>query len=236
MTKTAISGRVLSRTLLISSMLVAASAMAFLATPKLIERQDWPVLETSIPQQIGAWQALPNPLVQVSLSTNSETDMNQPYDQTVMRSYTDNQGHMIQVAVAWGKRQRQEIKIHRPELCYPAQGLAVQSLTDVSFPLTSVSQQPVIGKRMIAKDHSGHTELVSYWIRIGNVYSSSAFQTRMHILKEGLAGHVTDGMLVRVSQRVGKDQDTEAVFDRQERFAAALVNASPPATKELLVR
>jgi len=236
MLKTAIKGRVLLRTLLVSSMLVAASAMAFLATPKLIERQDWPVLENTIPQRFGVWRALPNPLVQVSLSTDPETDINQPYDQTVMRSYQDDQGHIIQVAVAWGKRQRQEVKIHRPELCYPAQGMAVQSLTDVNFPLTSISQQPVIGKRMVTKDHSGGTELVSYWIRIGNVYSSSAWQTRMHILKEGLAGHVTDGMLVRVSQRVGQNQDAAAVFDRQERFAAALVNASPDATKELLVR
>lgn len=236
MQKTAITARIPLRTLLLSSMFVAASAMAYVATPKLVERHDWPVLETSIPKQIGTWQALPNPLAQVSLSTNSETDINQPYDQTVMRSYRDDQGHVIQVAVAWGKSQRQEIKIHRPELCYPAQGLSVQSLTDVSFPLTSMSQQQVIGKRMITKDHAGQTELVSYWLRIGNVYSSSALETRMHILKEGLSGHVPDGILVRVSQRVPADHDQEAVFARQEQFAVALVKASPDAVKELLAR
>lgn len=237
MVKTDINRKILPRTILICLLLVGASAAAVLARPKLVERQKWPVLEEVIPAQVGHWRALNNPLIQVAVSTNSETDISQPYDQTVMRSYEDGEGHLIQVAIAWGKRQRQEIKIHRPELCYPAQGLAVQSLTDVTFPLESLSKQQVIGKRMVAKDRNSQIELVSYWIRIGTVYSSSPWHTRLHILKEGMAGHVTDGMLVRVSQRLPPDEKNyEAAFGRQERFAAALVNASPNDAKELLVR
>jgi EpsI family protein len=189
-----------------------------------------------VPKRIGEWQVVESPLVQVGLTTGKETDMNQPYDETVMRTYQDGKGHVIQIALAWGQRQRQEIKIHRPELCYPAQGYTVSALREATFPARTVGGQPITGKRMVTKDRNEQTQLVSYWIRIGHVYSSSAWATRLHILQEGLKGRMTDGILVRASQYVPSDQDQEAAFKLQEQFMADLVQASPPQAKDALAR
>lgn len=223
------------RTMAISLMLLVAAATAILATPRLHEDAAPIEMDNSTPSAFGAWQVLPTAAMQVGLTTTAN-DINQPYDQTVMRTYVDTQGHAIQVALAWGRHQRQEIKIHRPELCYPAQGLAVESLKDIQFPLLLPNHQVVVGKRMIAHNSAGQKELVSYWIRIGSLYSGNAWQTRLHIMKEGLAGRVTDGVLVRVSQRLANDQDFDAAFVRQEQFISDLYKASPATLQHILAR
>lgn len=230
-----------AKSIVLCVLLGLAALAAYVARPVLHEAGSVPDLEKEVPTKIDQWVALTNPISQVSLTTeksDTDTDINQPYDQSVLRTYADGQGHTVAVALAWGKRQRQEVKIHRPELCYPAQGLAVKSITDVTFPVVSSDKTPIIGKRMITMDRNGQMELVSYWIRIGHVYSDSAWKTRMHILNEGLAGRVTDGMLVRVSQRLPMNStaNIESTFARQEAFAASLVGSVPPATRQLLAR
>lgn len=232
--------RMHARTWVLASILCGAALAARLAQPTLHERGEEPQLETSIPNKIGPWSALASPITQVSITQGNTPDISQPYDQSVLRTYVDNQGHQIGVAVAWGKHQRQEVKIHRPELCYPAQGYAVKKLLDHTFTVKSMtSQQPIIGKRMIALDRNGSMEVVSYWIRIGSIYSDSAFKTRLHILQEGLAGRVTDGLLMRVSQRMpasAEPDQLESAFQRQEQFAAEIVRSVTPATRDLLAR
>src|SRR5690606_35238716 len=95
----------------------------------------------------------------------------------------------------------------------------------------------VTGFRLVAKQANGSGyELVSYWIRIGNSYSDSAWKTRLAIMKEGLQGRMTDGVLVRVSQRSNKPPASDEVFKRQEKFAAQLVASTAPEGKILLVR
>lgn len=223
------------RTLGIVLASAAASALAVIATPRLKEDTQRVNLESRVPRAFGEWRELPTPFVQVPLEVNSETSINQPYDQTVMRTYVDDHGNQVSVALAWGRHQRQEVKIHRPELCYPAQGFAVEKLVPVRFPVAAGDGSAITGKRMVTRDRTGRIEAVSYWIRLGASYSDSAWETRLHILREGLAGRVTDGMLVRVSTRAAAGTDLEQVFARQERFTAQLVAASPPDVRHMLV-
>jgi EpsI family protein len=229
-----------ARTLLVTGLMCVAAVAARIVQPTLHESDHTPQLESSVPAKVGTWSALASPVTLVSLNKSNEPDINQPYDESLLRTYVDGQGHQIAVAVAWGKRQRQEVKIHRPELCYPAQGFAVKQLSDHNFTLKSeTSQQAIEGKRMLASDRNGGLEVVSYWIRIGSIYSDSALETRMHILREGLAGRVTDGLLMRVSQRVSggtSGAELEEVFQRQEKFVEQLVNSVTPATRDFLAR
>lgn len=226
------------KSLLIVAALLASAAAARLLTPTLHAIENAPQLDQSLPKTVDAWHFVPSPFVQVGLTTTgaAETSMDQPYDQSILRSYQDNEGNIINVAVAWGERQRQEIKIHRPELCYPAQGFQVIKLDNVSFPLNTPAGEPVIGKRMLTRDRNGQIEAVSYWIRIGSVYSDSAWKTRLHILEEGLAGRIPDGVLVRVSQRIPDGTNLEAVYKRQEAFAARLATLTDAGSRALLVR
>lgn len=212
------------RTIAIAGLLLVAAFLGAKLRPTIIEGTPPPPLAEVVPKQFGEWRDVPNPLVQVETFVNTDgASRDQPYDDLVSRTYTNKQGEHIMVALAYGKHQRQEIKIHRPELCYPAQGWRVLKLDPVTFPVQSLSGKPVTGHRLLTRQGEAATEAVSYWIRIGDNYSDSAWQTRMTIMKEGLQGRMTDGILVRVSQRVTPGQDEEAIFKRQEQFVAQLV-------------
>lgn len=225
------------RTIAITGLLLFTAFLGVQLRPTIIEGAAPPPLNQIVPKAFGAWRDLPNPMVQVETFVNGEgASRDQPYDDLVSRTYTNGEGEQIMVALAYGKHQRQEIKIHRPELCYPAQGWRVLKLTPVTFPFQTPSGQPVIGHRLLTQKGNGPIEAVSYWIRIGDSYSDSAWQTRMTIMKEGLQGRMTDGILVRVSERMAPGQSEEATFKRLESFAEQLVASTRSDGRHLLLK
>ena len=140
------------------------------------------------------------------------------------------------LALAWGKRQRQEVKIHRPDLCYVAQGYKIQSLRSITYSnILSPTGEPIVGNHMYAQGSRGG-EAVSYWVRIGDIYSEDAFETRFHIFREGLKGRVPDGILVRASVRVRDAGEAQAVWPMMDQFLADLATMTPPSAKGLLIR
>ncbi|HRD34532.1 MAG TPA: EpsI family protein [Rhodocyclaceae bacterium] len=221
--------------LLIAGSLVVAAVLAMIASPKLTTVENVPNLEDSVPRSFGDWRERPSPIVQVSLTTGTEPDMNQPYDQTVMRAYQNSQGQIVYLALAWGEQQRQEVKIHRPDLCYVAQGFKVWRLESVAFDQIATNRStPVSGKHMLA--FSGQVgEAVSYWMRIGGLFSEDAFETRIHILREGLQGRIPDGVLVRASAHVRDEKEAEAVWPVLDEFMRELTEASPEAVRGLML-
>ena len=55
-------------------------------------------------------------------------------------------------------------------------------------------------------------------------------------VKEGLAGRIPDGILVRASQKIQTDADAEKAFPILEEFLANLVAATPENARVLMVR
>lgn len=216
--------------------LISTFALSISLRPTISSSAESPHLATQIPTAFGQWKEIPNPLDQISASTD-ELSREQPYDEVLARSYTNGAGAIVMLTLAYGKNQRQEIKIHRPELCYPAQGFAVKDLKDAHFSgiTSSTTGETISGKRMIAS-HKMFSEAVSYWIRIGDTYSSSAWQTRWTIMKEGLNGRMTDGILVRVSQRIPPGSDPTPHYELQEEFARELVNSLNGNARTVLAR
>lgn len=221
----------------IAAVLLAAAAAALALTPKLSYVDDVPSLEQTVPRQFGDWKEVATPFIQVDLSTrrDGETTTDQPYDETVMRAYRNSRGDVVMLALAYGERQRQEVKVHRPDLCYVSQGFRILDLRPTTFDNVTGTKKPVEGKRMLASSR-GRMEAVSYWLRIGDLYSESAWETRGYLIKEGLAGRVPDGILVRASRPVASAAEAESAYPVLERFLADLVQASPPTTAAVLVQ
>lgn len=226
-----------ARSIFIAIVLLLIGAAGVVLRPSINSAIPSPNLEASVPERFGDWKTLPNPLIQASLSTDGATSTDQPYDEIVSRTYVNSQGEVVMLALAYGKNQRQEIKIHRPELCYPAQGFKVTNIAPMAFNgiVSMDSGEPIIGKRMTANG-KGMDEVVSYWIRIGDTYSASPWRIRWQIMKEGLQGRMTDGVLVRLSQRrqPGTDHATSHVL--MERFVVEMLEAMDPAKRAYLVR
>lgn len=218
-----------------ASMLATAAAVLILQ-PDPIPTSAHAILAQTVPTAFGDWKEVASDAEQVDPGKNAEDpSTDRPYDDVLMRAYGNSRGDVVLLTLAYGRNQRQEVKIHRPDVCYTAQGFQLVSRSSVSFPVSGVSGKSVDGMRMLVTA-PGRTELVSYWIRIGDVFTDNAWAIRYHIFQQGVSGHAVDGMLVRASQIV---TDSGAAsperFRLQERFLADLVLALPrPARRQLV--
>lgn len=223
------------RGLVIGGLMGAAALAAYALTPTRLVASPSP-LASIVPSRFGPWQEMPSAVRQTDLFVRRDTgpDMNNPYDDVLMRSYANTHGETVMLALAYGRRQTQEVKIHRPELCYIAQGYRITS--DTQAAVGGVPGLPVIPGHRLLAEAPGRTEAVSYWIRIGDMFSQDAWQTRSYLFREGLFDRrVPDGILVRASQFVSDPVQLEATYQVQERFLLELVQAMAPTGRRMLV-
>lgn len=182
-----------------------------------------PDLSEMIPSQFGLWKKTETALVQSELAVNDEGHIttDSPYDVTLTRTYQNASGQQIMLAVAYGKDQRQEIKIHRPEVCYPAQGFVVNNFSEKEELALFGNVMPV--NAFLAKK-GDRLEAVIYWIRIGSSLAHNPFELRLHILKNGILGEKTDGILVRSSQIIRSERDYGPSLNLQIAFLEKFLN------------
>jgi EpsI family protein len=206
---------------IVGAAMLLASGLSIALTPARLGVDTKVDFEKLVPSEFEGWKEVKTPFVQADLAPRDrvETTTDQPYDETLLRTYANADGRVVMLALAWGRTQRQEVKIHRPELCYVAQGFEVKDKRATSVPLAPGLNIPAY--RLLA-GNEGRNEPITYWIRIGNTIPATAWQSRMTILKEGLAGHVPDGILVRVSQALPTSANLDASYATQAEFLKAL--------------
>jgi EpsI family protein len=219
---------------LLASML-ATVALSHWLTPVLTAGNPVGSLEQGVPQAFGDWKQVPTASAQAHLSTGDDGQALSDliYDQVVMRTYVNSGGEQIMLALAYAKEQRQEVKLHLPEICYPAQGYKVISLKPAVLNVTSAG--PLPGKQMLAAS-SGRTEAVTYWTRVGEGYPQGGLAMRMQIFRDGLKGKIDDAILVRASTVVRDDSEAPAAYALQQQFLSALVAATDAGGKALVVQ
>jgi exosortase B len=215
---------------------LTAVGAAALLTPRPIANQGAGNLEAMIPRQFGEWTIIDRPSIPVDVLANEpgETTLHSPYDQVVMRVYRHSSGAIVDLAVAYGKHQRQEVKIHQPELCFNSQGFRVKERRGTEFKRPQGDGGPAITGINLYSEGNMAKLAASYWIRIGKVYSDSAWETRWEIFREGLSGRAVDGVLVRATVQVPSQEATGEAYPMMERFLAdLLVHGSPELRRAL---
>ncbi|WP_036266188.1 exosortase-associated protein EpsI, B-type [Methylobacillus glycogenes] len=214
--------------------MVVSSGLALALTPDLSSVRDDPHLESFVPSSFGQWQEVKTNQVQMDLTVrrDGEPSIDNPYDEVLMRSYANEKGQVIMLALAYGKLQRQEVKVHRPELCYTAQGFSIRNQQDTAVNV-GAGATPIPSKALVAASRQ-REELVLYWIRIGDMISKSAWETRLYIVEQGLKHQLVDGILVRTSQILGED-DAEQSLQLQQQFLHDLVQAVPRDKRKYLI-
>jgi EpsI family protein len=190
-------------------------------------------LENKIPKEFGEWKIVPQVTQQVSLVSDNNLQ-NQIYDDVLMRTYTNNDGAKIMLALAYAKEQRQDVKVHQPDVCYPAQGFQMLKSQLATFNI-SANASPIVGKNQLYSG-SNHLEVVSYWVRVGDGTFLSGLQMRLKIIRDGLLKQrFDDGMLVRVSSATQSDADTEVLFKLHEKFLNDLATSVVGHSRKLLI-
>lgn len=203
----------------LSVVLLGAAAGAELVRPGVRQAEEVPplLLEAAVPTQFGPWRL-------VSEAAPIRADVQRageggPYEQILGRSYVNTQGQRVMLSIAYGANQLSDrFQAHRPEYCYQAQGFALQHLGD--------SQVSVPGKGLMLRNllavRPGRSEPISYWMVLGQEAVLPGLERKWSQFRQGLAGRVPDGYLVRVSS-IG--EDAALAHELHSRFIQDLLNA-----------
>jgi EpsI family protein len=214
------------RTLAIGLGMLAAAGLAYAMKPtRLVADADTFQLEAAIPRQFGAWTEQKQQ-VQIIDPRQQET-IDRIYSQVLTRSYVDDKGERVMLSIAYGSNQGDDLQVHRPEVCYPAQGAQLLSTLNASLP-TQWGEIPV---RRLTTQFGPRHEPVTYWVMVGERAVIGSLQGKLAQLRYGFRGRIPDGMLVRASTI---DPDDERAFAQQARFLQDLLAAVPPETRKRL--
>lgn len=209
--------------------MVMSSVLAMLATPNLMSAgmQDKFNLEAIIPKKFGGWK-MDLDYVEPLVSTDVKGEINMIYNQTLSRTYINSQGERVMLAIAYGRDQRVDSQVHRPEICYAAGGFDIKKMTKI-FLDTTFGQIPAM--RLVAKQ-GNRNEPITYWIKIGNSLTRGWFEEKWATFSYELTGQVPDGLLFRVSTI---SNDEQASYQIQQTFLTDLLKSMRSGDRQWLL-
>lgn len=220
---------ILPTAMLIFALMACAALGSIALTPTRHLADSAPKIDiaSSIPKTFGDWK-VDESIVPINPSPAQRATLEQIYDQTVSRTYVNSKGQRIMLSVAYGASQTREMRAHRQEVCYAAQGFQINNL---KHDVIAVNGALIPVTRMIAV-HQYRTEPVTYWFTMGNDIVRSYVDRQLAQMKYAFSGLIPDGYLFRVSSI---ETNPEIAYSRQIEFANQLLQATTPALRQKLL-
>ena len=216
--------------LIIGLFMFAAAGMALALKPTTRVADAGPKvdLETLIPKTFGDWKidATIAPLI---ANPEQQALINKIYTQTLTRTYINSGGERIMLSIAYGGDQSDNMAVHKPEVCYPAQGFQILKSPTISSFSTGEGSIPV--KRLVATQ-GARVEPITYWTTVGDTVAVSGLKWKLQQLKYGLTGKIPDGLLFRISSI---QADDAKAYQIQDEFTRDLLKALPPGGRQRII-
>ena len=210
------------------SMLGAAGmAQALKPTHKIADVGPIIDLETLIPKQFNDWK-VDETIVPLIANPEQEALIKEIYNQTLTRTYVNSRNERVMLSIAYGGDQSENMAIHKPEICYPAQGFQILKNTTGVF---STGEGDIPVKRLLATQGQ-RIEPITYWTTVGDTVAVSGMKWKLSQLKYGLTGQIPDGLLFRISSI---QADDSAAYRTQDEFSRALIGALTSEGKRRLI-
>jgi len=205
--------------ILIGVLMISSGALTMALTPtqKIADQQERINLETIIPDKFGDWK-IDRTIVPLQVDAETQAKLDKIYNQTLARTYVNSQGERIMLSVAYGGDQSDSLSVHKPEVCYYAQGFEIKKI----FPgelLTQYGKLPI--KRLLATK-GNRNEPITYWVTVGDKAVLPGFDQKLQQLRYGLTGSIPDGILVRISSI---DNNNDVAYQLQAIFIQDLLLA-----------
>jgi len=177
------------------AMLLAAFGGVMLKPTNLIADQKPKInLETMIPKQFSEWK-IDESIIPLQPDPEREALIKKIYYQTLARTYTNQKGERVMLSIAYGGNLSEAMQVHRPEVCYKAQGFDIEGTEKLNI---ETGFGVISGKRVLAK-MGNRIEPITYWIAIGAKVSFSSLEWKFEQFKYALSGKAAGGLLFRVS-------------------------------------
>jgi EpsI family protein len=216
------------KNLLIGLTLIAAAFGGFALKPTKHVADQGPKinLENMIPKQFADWK-IDDTIIPLQPDPVTLAVLNKLYNQMLSRTYINHRGERVMLSIAYGGDQSDSMQVHKPEVCYTAQGFQLLELEIGTFD-TGYGVIPV--KRVLVKK-GDRLEPIIYWITIGGKVAVNSLKWKLIQLKYGLTGKVPDGMLFRVSSLGEK----ASAYPVEEDFIKALMKSTTPENRKHLI-
>lgn len=205
----------------------AGMALALKPTQKIADAGPGVDLEVLIPKQFGDWE-IDETIVPLIANPEQQAVIDKIYRQTLSRTYVNSRGERIMLSIAYGGDQSDSMAVHKPEVCYPAQGFQIMKKMAGTFS-TGVGDIPV--KRLVAA-HGSRVEPITYWTTVGDAVAVSGMKWKLQQLKYGLTGKIPDGLLFRISSI---QADENLAYRSQDDFSRDLLGSLTPEGKERII-
>lgn len=207
-------------------MLAAASLVVLLTSRQGADKGPEISLEAMIPERFGEWR-LDGAIVSLAVSPVNEALLEKIYSETLTRNYINERGERIMLSIAYGGRQSTTMQVHRPEMCYPAQGFEIRDLSQ-DFIDFSGNKLPVM--KLVATQ-GRRIEPITYWVMIGDAAVRGGLEQSLARVKYGLSGKIPYGMVIRVSTISADEPHSYRV---EEQFVRDMLGAMPTAYRKIL--
>lgn len=219
----------LFRNLILVIAMVSASGLAIALRPteRIADKGPAVQLAEMIPLQFAGWREEPQKSALI-VDPQQQATINRLYSQTLSRTYVNADGYRVMLSIAYGADQTDTNQVHKPEVCYPAQGFILKNKQydtlqtgHGAIPITRI--ETTLGQR---------SEPVTYWITVGDRVVGPGFDKKLTELRYGLTGQIPDGLLFRVSSI---DPDSPQAYAAQREFTNALLASLDTASRNKLI-
>ena len=219
--------RIRNALLLLAMVVASGLALALKPHEKVADAGPKINLELMIPRQFGEWQEARFGSSQI-VDPQQKALLDKIYNQTLSRTYVNPRGYAIMLSIAYGSDQSDSLQLHKPEVCYPAQGFQLESkqVGILTFPIGTIPATRLF------TTFGPRKEPITYWTTIGESVVVGGIQKKLVELSFGLGGKIPDGMLIRVSSI---DGDTAHAWEMHGKFAEAMVGAVAVQDRKRLV-
>ncbi len=205
----------------------AGMALALKPTHKVADAGPKIDLETLIPKHFGDW-TIDETIVPLIANPEQQAIINKIYNQTLTRTYVNSRDERVMLSIAYGGDQSDDMAVHKPEVCYPAQGFQILKNTTETFS-TGTGDIPV--KRLLAIQGQ-RIEPITYWTTVGDTVAVTDMKWKFNKIKYGLTGKIPDGLLFRISTL---QADDKAAYQIQDGFSRELLKALSPDGKKRII-
>lgn len=195
--------------------LSGALTMALTPTNKIADLKEKIDLEMIVPAKFGNWK-IDESIIPLQVDAETQAKLDKIYNQTLSRTYVNSLGERVMLSIAYGGDQSDNLAVHKPEVCYYAQGFEITKVFSDEL-LTQYGKLPI--KRLMAIKGS-RNEPITYWVTVGDKAVLPGIEEKLQKLRYGLTGSVPDGMLVRVSSI---NHDNTKAYQLQAAFVRDLL-------------
>jgi EpsI family protein len=204
------------------ALMLLAAWLAVVLRPTISVADELPPIKlaTMVPTAFGEWREQVGGVAAIVDPQQKET-LDRIYNEVLTRTYINPQGYRIMLSIAYGKNQQGDMQLHKPEVCYPAQGFTLMSLQAGQLDLLG---KPIAATRLEAS-LGQRIEPITYWTIVGDQVTATMVDKRLAEMRYAMIGRIPDGMLVRVSSI---DRGKERAYEMQGRFARDMVQAIAP--------